>query len=125
MTTHNLLLYVADPAVSARFYSGLLGLKPLEESPTFVLFGLASGVALSLWRRDGVEPAPTAAGGGAELGIKCATPGDVDACFTEWAAKGAPILMAPADKEFGRTFVAADPDGHRIRVYSLSEPDDM
>lgn len=124
MTTHNLLLYVADPALSARFYAALLGLKPLEETPSFVLFGLAPGMALSLWRRDDVQPAPAAAGG-AELGIKCATPGDVDACFTEWAAKGASLLMAPTDLAFGRSFVVADPDGHRIRVYSLNEPDDM
>lgn len=29
--------------------------------------------------------------------------------------------MAPAQLEFGWSFVIADPDGHRLRVYALDE----
>ena len=28
---------------------------------------------------------------------------------------------APTDMDFGRTFVALDPDNHRLRVYWLNE----
>ena len=54
------LLYVADPAASARFYEQLLDKRPVEESPTFAMFALSSGVMLGLWGRSGVEPAAAA-----------------------------------------------------------------
>ena len=42
---------------------------------------------------------------------------DVDATHAEWLAKGTTILQGPTDMDFGRTFTAADPDGHRLRVF--------
>ncbi|WP_338112929.1 hypothetical protein [Sphingomonas sanguinis] len=30
------------------------------------------------------------------------------------------MLMPPTDRPFGRSFVALDPDGHRVRVYALN-----
>jgi len=44
-----ILLYVESPAASAAFYADLLGRPPVEASPTFAMFGLASGVMLGLW----------------------------------------------------------------------------
>ena len=44
---------------------------------------------------------------------------DVDAAHADWAARGIAILQPPEDAEFGRSFVAADPDGHRLRVMNL------
>ena len=32
---------------------------------------------------------------------------------------GLKILQTPTDLDFGRTFVALDPDNHRLRVYWL------
>ncbi len=69
----NILLYVTDPEASARLYARLLGREPVEASPTFVLFALPSGLALSLWARNGVVPAPTQAGGGSEIGFRVDT----------------------------------------------------
>ena len=108
------ILYVDDPARSAAFYSGLLGLKTIEQSPTFCMLALPSGLALGLWSRGTVEPAAAAAGGGGELAFTAA---DVDAVHAEWAERGLPILQAPTEMDFGRTFVALDPDGHRLRVF--------
>lgn len=31
------------------------------------------------------------------------------------------ILQTPTDMDFGRTFVALDPDKHRLRVYWLND----
>ncbi|MBB2671410.1 UNVERIFIED_ORG: putative enzyme related to lactoylglutathione lyase [Rhizobium esperanzae] len=45
----------------------------------------------------------------------------VDATHADWQAKGANIVMAPTDLDFGRSFVAADPHGHRLRVYTVAE----
>jgi predicted enzyme related to lactoylglutathione lyase len=90
-------------------------------SPTFVLFVLSSGLALGLWGKTGVAPAPVTSGGGCEIGFKVKSRNAVDATHTEWQAKGAAIALPPTDLDFGRSFVAVDPDGHRLRVYALSE----
>ena len=108
------ILYVDDPARSARFYEALLGVPPIEESPTFALLPLREGLALGLWSRHTVEPGAEAAGGGGEIAF---TTDDVDATHADWANRGLAILQPPTDLDFGRTFVALDPDGHRLRVF--------
>lgn len=117
----NILLYVADPAASAAFYARLLGRDPVEASPAFALFVLPSGLALGLWSRTDVEPAPLASGGGSEIGFKVEGGAAVDALHDAWRAKGVAIALPPTDLDFGRSFVATDPDGHRLRVYALAE----
>jgi len=108
------ILYVEDAATSAAFYSALLGREPIESSPAFAMFALDSGARLGLWSRATVEPAAALTGGGGEL---CFAVPDVDATHAAWTARGLPILQPPTVMEFGRTFTARDPDGHRLRVY--------
>lgn len=119
--TNTLLLYVTDAAASTRFYTNLLDRQPVEASPTFALFILPSGLALGLWSKDGVQPAPVTAGGGCELGFKVEDGAAVDATHAEWRTKGATIALPPTELDFGRSFVALDPDGHRLRVYAIAE----
>lgn len=45
----------------------------------------------------------------------------VDATCAAWSGRGITILQQPTDLDFGRTFTAADPDGHRLRVFWPSE----
>jgi catechol 2,3-dioxygenase-like lactoylglutathione lyase family enzyme len=113
-----LILYVDSPAASGAFYGGLLGREPVEASPTFVLFALDGGLMLGLWSRHTVEPAAAAAGGGGELAFTVETSDAVDATHADWQARGLAIAQAPAAMDFGRTFVALDPDGHRLRVFA-------
>jgi predicted enzyme related to lactoylglutathione lyase len=110
------LLYVESPAISAAFYGDLLGRPPIESSPTFALFVLASGVKLGLWARPTVEPAPQGHGGG-EIAFAVADADTLHALHTDWAARGQTIVQSPTDMDFGRTFTALDPDGHRLRVF--------
>ncbi len=119
--SNSILLYVTDAPTSAGFYTKLLGREPVEASPTFAMFILPSGLGLGLWGKAGVEPAPAAAGGGCDIGFKVDTAALVDATHADWREKGANIVMEPSDLDFGRTFVAADPDGHRLRVYTVAE----
>ena len=122
MTNSNIiLLYVTDAPTSASFYAKLLGQEPVEASPTFAMFILPSGLGLGLWGKTGVEPAPVEAGGGCDIGFKVDTPAVVDATHADWRGKGATIALPPTDLDFGRSFVAVDPDGHRLRVYALNE----
>lgn len=108
------ILYVDSPAGSAAFYAELLGHPPAEASETFAMFPLPGGTGLGLWSRHTVEPAAAATGGGTELAFITA---DVDALHADWSARGIAILQPPTELDFGRAFVALDPDGHRLRVF--------
>lgn len=116
-----LILYVNSPAQSARFYSELLAKAPLESSPTFAMFALDSGVMLGLWSRHTVEPAALAPGGGVELAFTVADEARVDALYADWGRRGLVIAQEPTRMDFGYTFVALDPDGHRLRVFASCE----
>lgn len=112
--TYN-LLYVDDAHKSREFYAELFALSPVEESENFVLFVLPNGVKFGLWNRNDVMPSATRPGG-FELGLPVETRDDVDRTASEWQSKGIEIVQAPEDMDFGRTFTALDPDGHRLRV---------
>ncbi|BBN53867.1 drug:proton antiporter [Pseudomonas chlororaphis subsp. aurantiaca] len=116
-TSTYLLLYVDSPATSANFYSRLLDRPPVELSPTFALFILDSGLKLGLWSRQDVEPATQVAGGGGELTLAVTDNQTVDRLHSQWAESGVSIAQDPTSLDFGYTFVALDPDGHRLRVF--------
>jgi catechol 2,3-dioxygenase-like lactoylglutathione lyase family enzyme len=116
------LLYVADAVASATFYSDLLGRKPVESSPSFAMFVLERDVKLGLWSRDTVEPPATMTGGGAELAIAMPDADAVRATHADWSRRKLAIIQEPTRMEFGLTFVAVDPDGHRLRVYAPVSP---
>ena len=112
------LFYVASPQASAQFYARLLGTPPVEASPTFAMFALPGGLMLGLWGRDGVQPAPSAQPGAMELGFPVADEAAVRQRYAQWQAQGLTLLQAPTTMDFGWTFTAADPDGHRLRVFA-------
>ena len=112
------ILYVNDPLASAVFYAELLGHPAIEQSPTFAMFALASGVMLGLWSRRTVEPEATAAGGGAELAFALDGIEAVHARHADWRQRGLTIAQEPTAMDFGYTFLALDPDGHRLRVFA-------
>ena len=115
------LLYVADPAASAAFYERLLGRAPVEASPTFAMFELQPGTRLGLWARHTVQPAATgAAVCEAELAFTVADAAAVQARCDDWRDAGLPIAQPPTAMDFGSTFVALDPDGHRLRVFAAA-----
>jgi len=115
------ILFVDNPFVSAAFYRDLLGVEPVESSPTFALFILSNGMKLGLWSRHTAQPAVTAESGSMEICYRLEKTADVDRTYGEWAKKGLRVLQTPAELDFGYTFVATDPDGHRLRVYARIE----
>jgi catechol 2,3-dioxygenase-like lactoylglutathione lyase family enzyme len=112
------LLYVERPPASAAFYADLLGQAPLESSPTFAMLPLRPGVLLGLWSRETVEPEPAAPSGGGEIAFVVADADAVRATHADWTGKGLTIAQPPTQMDFGHTFVALDPDGHRLRVFA-------
>jgi catechol 2,3-dioxygenase-like lactoylglutathione lyase family enzyme len=115
--TH-LLLYVESPTASAPLYAALLGRAPVEASPSFVMFVLASGLKLGLWARHDVKPGAGAPAGGAELCFAVESDDAVRAALADWKARGLRIAQEPVRLDFGYTFTALDPDGHRLRVFA-------
>lgn len=114
------ILYVDNPQASTEFYKALLGVDPVESSPTFSLFVLANGMKLGLWSRHTVDPKASVTGGGVELAFRVENDAQVDETFAGWKARGVAMLQQPATMEFGYTFTAADPDSHRLRVYAFA-----
>jgi catechol 2,3-dioxygenase-like lactoylglutathione lyase family enzyme len=117
------ILYVADTPASERFYADLLGKRPVESSPAFAMFALDAGHRIGLWARHTVAPAPVrgAMGGSVEIVFAVGSDSEVDATHDDWSRRGLSIAQQPTRMEFGRTFVALDPDGHRLRVYHHSD----
>lgn len=118
MSPDYVLLYVDNPAASAAFYADLLSLQPVQSSPTFVLFVLASGLKLGLWSRHTAEPKVFASGGGSELAFAVGDRSVVNDLYADWSARGLAIAQRPTMMDFGYTFVALDPDQHRLRVFA-------
>jgi predicted enzyme related to lactoylglutathione lyase len=115
------ILYVADPQASARVYANLLDTQHIETSPTFVLFPLENGRMLGLWAKSAAEPAADFHGSGSELAFRVGDEAEVDALHGKWRDSGLRIVQAPTRMDFGYTFTAADPDGHRLRVFARRE----
>jgi catechol 2,3-dioxygenase-like lactoylglutathione lyase family enzyme len=114
------LLYVANPVASAAFYEGLLGKPPIDVAPTFAMLPLNDRVKLGLWLRSDVAPAATVAPGGNEIAFTVPDASAVHATYSDWCERGLQIAQQPTAMDFGHTFVALDPDGHRLRVFAPS-----
>lgn len=113
-----ILLYVENPMSSARFYAEVLGHEPVEASPGFVLFVSASGAKLGLWARTDVQPQASGTIGGSEIAFTVPDAAAVRAAHEDFRTRGWPIAQPPTEMDFGTTFVALDPDGHRLRLFA-------
>jgi predicted enzyme related to lactoylglutathione lyase len=117
VTNFNLVaLYVKDSDASAAFYKTLLDRDIAQSSPKFSMLPLGGGAMLGLWQRDDLEPRIGNESG--EIAFAVADSDAVHATHEAWKARGAKIAQAPTTLPFGHTFVALDPDGHRLRVFA-------
>jgi catechol 2,3-dioxygenase-like lactoylglutathione lyase family enzyme len=114
------LLHVADPLASVSFYSELLGRPAIESGPGFAMLPLSEAVMLGLWLASDADPSGSGKPGASEISFEVADVSALTSLHADWVEKGLPILVEPVEKPFGHTFVAADPDGHRIRVIASS-----
>ena len=117
MTDFNLVvLYVKDAGASSAFYKELLDRPIVQSSPKFAVLPLGKEAMLGLWQREAVEPRAGNDTGGVEVVFNVANADAVHATHEAWKARGLKIAQAPTATAFGQTFVALDPDGHRLRV---------
>ncbi|MEN3931032.1 VOC family protein [Microvirga sp. W0021] len=113
---YSLILYVDNVEVSASFYSSILKHEPLERFKDFAVFGLQDGFIIGLQSKHAIEPTPQKFVGGFELSYSDVTTDEVDDIYKEWCNLGIEFALKPTTLEFGYTFVAVDPDGHRLRI---------
>ena len=113
---NSVILYVSDVEVSTAFYREILGHGPIKTYPGFSVFTLSDEMTLGLQAADEIEPAAEPYVGGTELSLSNVERADVDRLHAQWKMLGIPMVLEPTVLEFGYTFVATDPDGHRLRV---------
>jgi predicted enzyme related to lactoylglutathione lyase len=114
------VLYVENPKASAAFYADLLGRPVVDSSPGFAMLPLSDSVMLGLWSRNNVEPTAVVPPGGSEIAFAAADAAAVQAMSADWKKRGLKIIQEPVQMGFGHTFVATDPDGHRLRVVAAA-----
>ena len=111
------IVYVNDAPAAARFYGDLLGKSPSFETPGYITFDLGPGADLALWSGQFENLSPDVPRTSEVcLAIDGGRPDEVNAIFKRWQSQSVTILQEPHDAGFGLTFLAADPDGNRIRV---------
>jgi catechol 2,3-dioxygenase-like lactoylglutathione lyase family enzyme len=117
MLTPNLLLfYVKNPLESALFYERLFAIKPVASHPTYVAFAFENGFTFSLWSTQAKNFVSGGTGHCSELAFMVKGEQTVRDLRKQWGAVGVTIEQDLHEAVFGLTFVALDPDGHRIRV---------
>lgn len=113
-----LLLHVQDHSASAALYHELLGIPIVDQKPDIAILPLREGVMLGLWSRETVEPESSGQTGASEIAFAVADAAMVETMHADWQRRGLTIAQAPTLMSFGTTFVALDPDGHRLRVFA-------
>lgn len=117
MLTPNLLLfYVENPIESALFYEKIFSQKPVASFPTYVAFSFENGLTFSLWSIEAKNFVSGGRGHRCELSFMVEDEQIVREIREQWGVLGVTIEQDLHEAVFGLTFVALDPDGHRIRV---------
>ncbi len=109
-------LQARDLDASRAFYERYLGLVRSKAGPPHAVVFETKPIAFAL--RDvvpGTDLASVAQPGiGAAIWLHAT---DVQAIHDALAADGHPIVSAPVDGPFGRTFTFADPDGYQVTLH--------
>jgi len=109
-------LQVRDLDRAATFYETRLGLRRSPAGPPHAVVFDTSPVSFAVREPlPGVDlDAVGRPGTGVALWLHA---DDAQALHDSLSAAGVPILTAPADGPFGRTFTFADPDGYAITIH--------
>lgn len=117
MCNPNLVLfYVNNPLESGVFYEKLFEQKPLAAFPTYVAFTFSNGFTFSLWSTQAKDFVSEGCGCRSELAFMVPTEDEVRSLYDRWKKLGVRLEQDLHEAVFGLTFVALDPDGHRVRV---------
>ncbi|KNC09091.1 glyoxalase [Klebsiella sp. RIT-PI-d] len=116
MIPNLIILYVNSPIASSEFYQKLFNKEPDVKLPTWAAFSFNNGLNLGLWSTTASDFVSCGEGNRTELSFMVKDTQEVDVLYQQWSDSGVQIEQEPKQAVFGKTFVALDPDGHRIRV---------
>ncbi|MBI5447252.1 MAG: VOC family protein [Gammaproteobacteria bacterium] len=117
MLNPNLILfYVKNPSESASFYEKIFEQQPVAAFPNYVAFTFPNGFTFSLWSTQAKNFVSAGTGNRSELAFMVSDENEVRRLRKHWGEWGVIIEQDLHEAVFGLTFVALDPDGHRIRV---------
>lgn len=116
ITPNQLLVYVNDTATSALFYEKLFDTKPVAAYPNYVAFEFNNHFYFCLWSTKAKDFVSGGEGHRSELSFMLKEEQEVHNLYNKWKSLDVVIEQEPHNAIFGLTFVALDPDGHRIRV---------
>ena len=108
--------YVNDPIKSADFYEKIFQLKPETKFPSYAAFTFPNGLTFALWSKTAKDFVSAGSGHNSELAFMVPHEDEVRRLREAWGTLGISIEQDLFRAVFGLTFVALDPDGHRIRV---------
>lgn len=111
-----LLFYVKNPLDSSLFYEKIFSRKPVATFPTYVAFAFENGLTFSLWSTHAKDFVSAGTGHRSELSLMVEDEQQVREIYQQWREFDVCIEQELKEAVFGLTFVALDPDGHRIRV---------
>jgi len=112
-----LAIQVRDLDAAATFYETRLGLRRAPVSPPHAVVFATEPIAFAVREPlpgldlDTVSPHP---GTGIALWLHA---DNAQALHDDLEAAGVPILAAPIDGPFGRTFTFRDPDGYAVTIH--------
>ena len=113
------ILYVDNVQRSVDFYRPLFDREPVELTEGFALFVSETGAKFGLWAREDVLPkANDVPAGSMEVALTLDNLITLQINYIKWRELGVDIIQEPTELDFGTTFTALDPDGHRLRVYT-------
>uniref|UniRef100_A6VS79 Glyoxalase/bleomycin resistance protein/dioxygenase n=1 Tax=Marinomonas sp. (strain MWYL1) TaxID=400668 RepID=A6VS79_MARMS len=116
------ILYVDNVQRSMNFYRPLFEREPVEATESFALFVSETGAKFGLWAREDVLPTATdVPAGSMEVALSLDNLITLQIHYIKWRELGVDIIQEPTAMDFGTTFTALDPDGHRLRVYTYEK----
>ena len=116
------ILYVDNVQRSVDFYRPLFDREPVESTADFALFVSETGAKFGLWARKSVLPKATdIPAGSMEVAFTLDNLITLQIHYSKWQELGIDIIQEPIELDFGTTFTALDPDGHRLRVYTYEK----
>lgn len=115
-TPNQFIFYVEKPLESALFYEKIFLKKPDLITPNYVSFSFENGIYFSLWGTQAKNFVSGGTGHRSELAYLVNDKTSVCKLRDQWKTLGITIEQDLFEAVFGLTFVALDPDGHRIRV---------
>ncbi|MBJ7536099.1 VOC family protein [Marinomonas transparens] len=112
------IFYVDDVQVSVDFYRPLFERDPVDQQGSFALFVSESGNKFGLWAWQDVFPkANKVAHASMEVAFEVSNLITLQIHYRKWSELGVEMIQGMSVTDFGTSFMALDPDGHRLRVF--------